>query len=65
MYHNNAASSTNLLGGTISADEVEAAEEGRSKPSRSSGAPPTALGSIPTTGLGSSDNEQSIWTQSA
>jgi hypothetical protein len=62
-------SSSNLLEGTISADEASAAEEGRASfahPSPGlSNAAPTARGSIPTSGMGSSGNEQSIWQQSA
>ncbi|KAK4706139.1 hypothetical protein P7C70_g78, partial [Phenoliferia sp. Uapishka_3] len=64
MYNNN-ESSANLLGGRITADEVEQAEEGRGSGPTRSGVPPTSLGSIPTTGLGSTDAEQSIWSQSA
>ncbi|KAL8284205.1 hypothetical protein RQP46_004954 [Phenoliferia psychrophenolica] len=65
MYNNN-ESSANLLGGTISADEVELAEEGRASPANgTTPRAPTSLGSIPTNGLGSTDAEQSIWSQSA
>ncbi|GAA5888813.1 hypothetical protein JCM6882_002862 [Rhodosporidiobolus microsporus] len=80
MAYNPHSSSSNLLGsleGNITADDESAAEEGRaaavSNPSASSSNnallqppqhPPTARGSVQTTGVGSADAD-SIWKQSA
>ncbi|GAA5895776.1 hypothetical protein JCM5296_006664 [Sporobolomyces johnsonii] len=75
MAFNPHSSSSNLLAnleGQISADDDVSAEQGRAStrsplpPSSNQYLqPPTARGSIPTSGNGSQDAEQSIWKQSA
>lgn len=60
-YKNTNSSSVNLLDGEITADERQDEPMQQSR----AAAPPTALGSIPTSGSGSGGNEQSIWQQSA
>jgi hypothetical protein len=64
-------SSSNLLSGSIAADEdLSGVEEGRAAPRAPTTTaqptnPPTNLGSIPTTGISGNAAEQSIWQQSA
>ncbi|BGO88606.1 Golgi apparatus membrane protein tvp23 [Rhodotorula toruloides] len=74
MAYNPHSSSTNLLGtldGQITADDESAAEEGRAgrppaPPSSSTHLqPPSARGSVPVQGVGSTDGEGNIFTQSA
>lgn len=66
MAYNPSHSSTNLLEGQISADEEAALPPAAPQRSfSSSDAPPTARGSVQTSGSGSVDKDASILSQSA